>query len=109
MSALVAHTLRPSPVVAARDLADPVRRVASHSCDGRGSHSTRQQPQKLPVAALDGVRGLAIALVQGVFAQIGGEADASWHAPVLQQSRVTRYKAGRAPGGARCAPYSLSL
>jgi hypothetical protein len=90
-TALVAHTVGSHPVIAARDLANPVGRIAGHSRDGGSGESTRQQPQKLPTTTLDGIIGPPIAFVQLVVGQIGLEADASWHAPVLQQSRVTRY------------------
>src|SRR5262249_39576048 len=62
------------------DLADPVRRVAGHSCDGRGGQSTRQQPKKPPVATLDWIVSPATALLEVMFGQIGLEAEASWHA-----------------------------
>jgi hypothetical protein len=90
-TALVAHTVGSSAIVATRDLADPVRRVAGHSCDGGGGQATRQQPVEMPAAALDGIVSMAVVLMQFVVGQIGLEADAFWHAQVLQQSRVTRY------------------
>src|SRR6185437_6801011 len=89
--ALVAHAVGSNRVIAARDLANPIRRVAGHTRDGSGSQSTRQEPEEVPTTALDGVMGLAIPLMQFEVGQIWLEADASWHAPVLQQSRVTPY------------------
>ena len=76
MTALVAHTVRSSPVVAARDLANPVGGVARHARNGGGGQPARQQPEKVPATALDGVMGMAIALMQVVVGQIGMEADA---------------------------------
>src|SRR6478672_9201040 len=64
VTALVAHTVGSSPVVAARDLADPVGGVAGHTRDGGGSQSTCQEPEELPMTAFDGVMGLAIARMQ---------------------------------------------
>ena len=46
----------------------------------------------MPTTALDGVMSVAVPLMQLVVSQIRMEADASWHAPVLQQSRVTWYQ-----------------
>ena len=92
-------------VAAARDLADPVGGIAAHTSNGGGSQSTYQQPQKLPAAALDGVMGLAIALMQLVLGQIRMEAGAFWHAPVLQQLPAPPYHART--GGGRSSARSL--
>jgi hypothetical protein len=75
MTALVAHTVGSRPGVAARDLADPIRGVPRHARNGGGGQSTRQEPQKLPAATLDGAKALAIALMQFEVGQIGMEAD----------------------------------
>jgi hypothetical protein len=43
------------------------------------------------MAALDRITCMAIAGVEFVDSQVGFEADASWHAPVLQQHAATPY------------------
>jgi hypothetical protein len=88
---LVAHAVRSGSVVPTRNLTDPISGVAGHACNGGGGQPARQEPQKVPAAALDRVMGLAVPLMQLVASQIWVEDDASWHAPVLQQFRVTRY------------------
>jgi hypothetical protein len=55
VTTLVALTVGSSRVVAAHDLADPVSRIADHLRDGGGGQFTRQQLQKAPPAALNGV------------------------------------------------------
>jgi hypothetical protein len=89
--ATVTEGVRPCCVVAARDLADPIRGVARYSRDGRGGESTRQEPEEVPATTLDGVISLAVPLMQFVVSQIRLEADAFGHAPVLQHFPVTRY------------------
>src|SRR5215831_15243290 len=93
VTTLVAHTVRSSRVVAARDLANPIGGIAGHMRDGGRGESTRQEPEEVPSTAFDGVMGLAIPLMQLVVSQVGMEVDVSWHAPVLQQLRVTWYQA----------------
>jgi hypothetical protein len=92
MTTLVAHSVGSSLVVAARDPADPIGGVAPHPRNGGSGQPTRQQPEEVPAAALDGIVGLAIALIQFVLGQIRMEADAFWHAPVLQQNPATPYE-----------------
>ena len=92
VTALVAHTVGSSPIVAARDLADPIGGIARHTRDGRGGQSACQEPEEVPAAALNGTMGPAIPLMQLVVGQIRMEADAFWLAPVLQQLPAPPYE-----------------
>ena len=49
---LVFDTVRPTGIVAASDLADPVGRVASDAGNGFGGEATREEPEEVPVTAL---------------------------------------------------------
>jgi hypothetical protein len=78
------------PVFATGNLADPVCGVPCRRCHGSRRQPTRQQAEKVPPTALDGVMGVSIALMEVMFAQIGLEADVSWHAPVLSEFALVR-------------------
>jgi hypothetical protein len=82
----------PVGVVAPRDLADPVDRIARHGGYGGRRHATGQQPEEVPMAALDRIMCPVIAVVEFVVGQMGCEADVSWHAPVLQLHAATPYE-----------------
>jgi hypothetical protein len=82
----------PVGVVAPRDLADPVDRIARHGGYGGRRHATGQQPEEVPMAALDRIICPVIAVVELVVGQMGCEADVSWHAPVLQLHAATPYE-----------------
>ena len=51
----------------------------------------------MPMAALDRVSGTPIVPVEFIDGQVGFEADASRHAPVLQQLDATPYHLSPAP------------
>ena len=55
---LVFDAVWPTRIVAARDLADPVRRVAGDAGNGFGGEATRQEPEEVPVTALHRIRVL---------------------------------------------------
>jgi hypothetical protein len=46
----------------------------------------------VPAAALDGISGAPIAAIEFVTGQMGFEADALWHAPVLQRYGAAPYE-----------------
>ena len=54
---LVFDAVWSTPVVAARDLADPVGGIAREVGNGFGGEAARQEPQELPVTALDWILG----------------------------------------------------
>jgi hypothetical protein len=67
-------------VVAARNLADPVGRIAREVGNGFGGEAACQQPQELPVTALDRIWGLAVPNTEFICAQVGFEVNGSRHA-----------------------------
>jgi hypothetical protein len=46
-------------------LVNPIGGVARHARNGRGGQSTRQEPEGLPTAVLDGIVGVATAYHSG--------------------------------------------
>ena len=56
-----------------------------------GRHTTGQQPEEVPMAALDRISYTAIAVMEFIVSQMGFEVDASGHAPVLQRHAATPY------------------
>jgi hypothetical protein len=79
--ATVSHALGAVGVVTPGDAADPIRRIARHGGHGRRRQTASQQPEEVPVAALDRIRCAAIAVMEFVVSQVRFEVDASWHAP----------------------------
>jgi hypothetical protein len=59
-TALVAHAVGSSRVVATRDLADPVGGISGEAGNGFGGEATRQEPEEVPAAALDWILGSAV-------------------------------------------------
>jgi hypothetical protein len=90
-TALVAHPVGSRPVVAARELANPLRAVPRHPRDGGSGQPACQEPQELPAAALDGVVREAIPLLQLVGGQRGMEADTLGHVSVFHQLPTTMH------------------
>ena len=77
---LVFDTVWPKSVVAKRNLADPVRGVARDGGNGFGGEATRQEPEKVPAAALYWIGGLTVPSSQFLGAQVGFEVNRSRHA-----------------------------
>jgi hypothetical protein len=88
----ILHALGTMLIVAAGDLADPVGGIARHRRNCGRREAAAEQPQKVPAAALDGIIRPAIPLMELWFGQVWMEADAFWHAPVLQQLPAPPYK-----------------
>jgi hypothetical protein len=88
----VAHAVGAVRVVAAGNLANPIRRIAGHGGHGRRRHAASQQPEEVPMAALDRITCTAIAPMEFVVGEVGCKVDVSGHAPVLQLHAATPYK-----------------
>lgn len=82
--------------------------VPRHSRNGRGGQSTRQEPQKVPATALDGVLGVAIPLMEFMVGEVGNEVDTFWHASVLQHLPAMRDEIGRQGWGIAHRPEVLA-
>src|SRR6266852_3871069 len=77
----VSHAVRALSVVTPGDSANPIRRIAGHGSHGGRRHAARQQPEEVPVAALDRFTCAAIAALEFVGGEVGFEVDTSWHVP----------------------------
>jgi hypothetical protein len=78
--AAVPHAIRAVSLVAPVELADPLRRIVRHG--GHGGHGGRghaasQQPEEVPLAALDRIICSAIALLKFVVGEGGFAVDTS--------------------------------
>jgi hypothetical protein len=72
---LVFDPIWSSRIVAARDLADPVGGIAREVGNGFGGEAARQEPEELPVTALDRILRPAVPNTEFIWAQVGFEVN----------------------------------
>src|SRR5262245_12138089 len=89
----IAHCLRPLRVGATHELADPVARIACTLGDCGGGLPLGEEPEHLSPTTLVWFLGCPVAPLELIHLQVGFQAHASSHGPILQRPGTNRYHA----------------
>jgi hypothetical protein len=92
---VIDEAVLPLVVEAARDSANPVRRIPGHLGRYIRGMPLREQPEDVPMAALGALAGATVAAFQLVHAQFRRKLDVSWHDPFYNGSTLIGMSSSR--------------